>query len=55
MNHLHPEDLARAHLSARLGEAEELRRGRRVVLARRMARRSERAALQARLVLARSI
>ncbi len=49
------EDLARAHISARLGEAQELRRGRRIVRARRMARRSERAALQARLVLARSI
>jgi hypothetical protein len=54
MNHL-SEDLVRAQMSARLGEAQELRRGRRIVHARRMARRSERAALQARLILARSI
>jgi hypothetical protein len=49
------EDLARAQMSARLGEAQELRRGRRIVAARRLSRRAERAALQARLVLARSI
>lgn len=55
MTHLMHEDLARAQMSARLGEAQALRRGRQVVLARRMSRRAERAALQARLVLARSI
>jgi hypothetical protein len=54
MSNLH-EELARAQLSARLGEAQSLRRGRQVVAARRLSRRAERAALQARLVLARSI
>jgi len=49
------EDLARAQMSARLGEAQALRRGRRFVVARRTSRRAERAALQARLTLARSI
>ena len=48
MNLMH-EDLARAQMSERLGEAQTLRRGRRIVLARRMSRRAERAALQARL------
>jgi hypothetical protein len=54
MNLMH-EDLARAQMAARLGEAQDLRRGRRIVVARRLSRRAERAALQARLVLARSI
>ena len=54
MNLMH-EDLARAQMSARLGEAQALQRGRRIVVARRLSRRAERAALQARLVLARSI
>ncbi len=49
------EDLARAHMSARLGEARELRRGHQLVLARRLSRRAERAAQQARLALARSL
>ncbi|HET6624762.1 MAG TPA: hypothetical protein VFG63_00095 [Nocardioidaceae bacterium] len=49
------EDLARAHMAARLGEARELRRGHQLVLARRLSRRAERAALQARLALARSL
>ena len=49
------EDLARAQMSERLGEAQTLRRGRRIVKARRMSRRAERAALQARLTLARSL
>lgn len=54
MNLMH-EDLARIQMSARLGEAQSERLGRRLVAARRMSRRAERAALQARLVLARSI
>jgi hypothetical protein len=54
MNTMH-EDLARAQMSARLGEAQSLRRARQLVNARRLSRRAERAALQARLVLARSI
>jgi hypothetical protein len=54
MNLMH-EDLARAHMSARLGEARDLRRGRQLVMARRLSRRAERAAQQARLVVARSL
>jgi hypothetical protein len=49
------EELARIHMSERLGEAQSERLGRRIVTARRLSRRAERAALQARLVLARSI
>jgi hypothetical protein len=49
------EALARSEQSARLGEAERLRRGHYLALARRKSRRAERAALQARLVLARSL
>ena len=49
------EDLARMQMSERLGEAQSERLGRRIVAARKMSRRAERAALQARLVLARSI
>ena len=54
MNTMH-EDLARAQMSARLGEAQNLRRGQQLVLARRLSRRAERAALQARLALARTL
>ena len=49
------EDLARSQMSARLGEAHELRRGHQLVMARRLSRRAERAAQQARLALARSL
>jgi hypothetical protein len=49
------EDLARAQMSARLGEAREMRRAHQLARARRMSRRAERAALQARLALARSL
>ena len=49
------EDLARAQMSARLGEARDLRRGRQLALHRRLSRRAERAAQQARLALARSL
>jgi len=49
------EDLARTQMSARLGEASQLRRGHLIALARRKSRRAERAALQARLALARSV
>lgn len=55
MEHLISQDLARVRIAHRLEEADALRRGRQVVLARRLSRRAERAALQARLVLARSI
>jgi hypothetical protein len=49
------EDLARAQMSARLGEAQQLRRGHQLVLARRLSRKAELAAQQARLALARAI
>lgn len=49
------EDLARAHIAARLGEAQDLRLGNRVARARRLSRRAERAAQQARAALARSL
>jgi hypothetical protein len=47
--------IAATHQASRLAEAESLRRGHHLVLARRKARRERRAALQARLVLARSL
>jgi hypothetical protein len=49
------EELARAQMSERLGEAQSRRQGRQVVVARRLSRRAERAAMQARLALARSL
>jgi hypothetical protein len=54
MNLMH-EDLARAQMAARLGEAQQLRRGRQQVVARRLSRKAEQAARQARLALARAI
>ena len=48
------EDLARAQMSERLGEAQAHRRGRQALVARRLSRRAERAAQQARLALARA-
>ncbi len=54
MNTMH-EDLARAHMAARLGEAQELRAGHRMARARRLSRKAERAAQQARLALARAL
>jgi hypothetical protein len=47
------EELARAQMSARLGEAQASRRGRSAVAARRLSRRAERAARSARLAAAR--
>ena len=49
------EDLARAQMRERLGEAQQLRRGHQLALARRMSRKAEMAAQQARLALARAI
>ena len=49
------EELARAQMTARLGEAQEMRRGHHLVMARRMSRKAEQAAQQARLALARAI
>ena len=54
MNLMH-EELARAQMSARLGEAQQLRRGHHMAMARRMSRKAEQAAQQARLALARAI
>ncbi|GAA1937247.1 hypothetical protein [Nocardioides hwasunensis] len=54
MNLMH-EELARAQMSARLGEAHHLRRGHQLALARRMSRKAEQAAAQARLALARAL
>jgi len=49
------EDLARSQMSERLGEARALRRGHQLAMARRLSRRAERAAQQARLAIARSL
>lgn len=49
------EELARAHLSARLEQAQKERMAREIVTARRLSRKAERAAAQARLALARVI
>ena len=56
------EDLARAQMSERLGEAQKLRRGRELAMAARLARkaerasrRAERAAQQVRVALARAV
>jgi hypothetical protein len=47
------EDLARAQMSARQGEAQQLRRGHQMAQVRRLGRKAEKAALQARLAVAR--
>ena len=49
------ENLARAHMAARLGEAQQQRRGHHLARSRRMSRKAEQAAQQARLALARAI
>ena len=49
------EDLARAQMAARLGEAQQMRRGHQLVRARRLSRKAEQAAQQARLALARAL
>jgi hypothetical protein len=54
MNLIH-EDLARAHIAARLEEARGERLALQVSRARRLSRRAERAAQQARLALARAL
>ncbi|MFC7496942.1 MULTISPECIES: hypothetical protein [unclassified Nocardioides] len=54
MNLLH-ENLARAQMSERLGEAQQLQLGYRLARARRLSRKAERAAQQARLALARTL
>ncbi len=54
MNLMH-EDLARAHIDARLQQARVLRRSSQLERARRLTRRAERANQQARLLLARCL
>jgi len=49
------ENLARAQMSARLGEAQSLRRGHQLAKARRLSRKAEQAAQQARLALAHAL
>ena len=49
------EVLALAQMRARLGEAHQLRRGHQMALARRLSRKAEQAAQQARLALARAL
>jgi len=49
------EELARAQMPVRLGEAQQLRRGYDLARARRLSRKAERAAQKARLALARAI
>ncbi len=54
MNTMH-ENLARAQMSARLGEAQQMRRGHQLAQARRLSRKAEQAAQQARLAIARAL
>lgn len=54
MNLMH-EDLARAQMAARLGEAQSRRRGHQLARAQRLGRKAEAAAQQARLALARAL
>ncbi|GAA1972917.1 hypothetical protein GCM10009798_37710 [Nocardioides panacihumi] len=54
MNTMH-EDLARAQMAARLGEAQQMRRGHQLARARRLSRKAEQAAQLARLALARAL
>lgn len=49
------EDLARAQMSARLGEAQQRRAGQRLARAQRLGRKAERTAQRARLALARAL
>jgi hypothetical protein len=49
------ENLARAQMSARLGEAQQMRRGHEMAKHRRLSRKAEKAAQQARLALARAL
>jgi len=54
MNLMH-EELVRALMSERLGEAHAQRRGRRLLMAHRLSERAERAAHRARLAAARAL
>ncbi len=52
---LQHEALARAQMTARLGEAHQMQLGREAALARRISRKAEKAAKHARLALARAL
>ncbi|MEW1860735.1 hypothetical protein OG896_12465 [Streptomyces sp. NBC_00669] len=52
---LMPEALARAHMQQRLREAEQQRRSQRLLTARRLQRRAERASMRARRALAMAV
>ena len=54
MNTMH-EAMARAQMVARLGEAQQLRRGHQLTMARRLGKKAEQAAQQASLAIARTI
>ena len=54
-HHLQAEQLARAQMAARLGEAHQARRGHQLAHLRRVSRKAEQAAQQARLALARAL
>jgi hypothetical protein len=54
MNTMH-EAMARAQMDARLGEAQQLRRGHQLTMARRLGKKAEQAAQQASLAIARTI
>ena len=53
--HVMNDNLARAQMSARLGEAQQLRRGHQMARVQRLSRKAEQAARQARLALARAL
>ena len=55
MYNLMNEEMARAQMSRRLGEAQQLRVADKMARARRLSRKAERAAQQARLALARAL
>jgi hypothetical protein len=55
MSNLFAEELAREHMNSRLQQAQSARRGQQLAAARRLSRKAERAAAQARLALARVI
>jgi hypothetical protein len=55
MYNLQQENLARAHINARLEQARAQRLGHQLAAARRLSRKAERAAAQARLALARAL
>jgi hypothetical protein len=55
MSYFIHEDMARAHIDARLEEARRMRRGYQLARARRLSVKAERAAAQARLALARAL